>query len=327
MHGEYKVMFWLFVGIITLTFVLPLLSVWIVVKVTALAKAHPKPAKYTLITMFIILMVAGGLKIRDIYYEKSPYYFWNELMRKNPKPFNVSQEEFEAKNRAGYCWRDRKYYSKEELWHKAMKSLTGRMIYENKLYWDDKVIDAGGNPRPTAADCNRSGSCRVWRVPSKLTNQELQDFIGIEDDYMPKVNKLKNTENVQNYVYASDKNYVNDDFKLKDFILVHQLENGDYIELYGSDCCTILDKSEWSLIRQKDNYIFVSSKDDMGGTFVQESKIPTNLNINSLGVGNFYLGVTSFTAKHKHNYRFSKYPFTVFYLNNCGDILYKPYYW
>ncbi|MCO6525151.1 hypothetical protein, partial [Snodgrassella sp.] len=83
-------MLWLFVGIITLTFVLPLLSVWIVVKVTALAKAHPKPAKYTLIIMFIILMVVGGLKIRDIYYEKSPYYFWNELMRKNPKPFNVS---------------------------------------------------------------------------------------------------------------------------------------------------------------------------------------------------------------------------------------------
>ncbi|WP_239423237.1 hypothetical protein [Snodgrassella communis] len=85
-------MFWLFVGIITLTFVLPLLSVWIVVKVTALAKAHPKPAKYTLITMFIILMVACGLKIRDIYYEKSPYYFWNELIKKNPKPNDITQE-------------------------------------------------------------------------------------------------------------------------------------------------------------------------------------------------------------------------------------------
>lgn len=82
-------MFLIFFGIITIYFVLPLLSVWIFVKVISLAKAHPKPAKYTLITMFIILMVAGGLKIRDIYYEKSPYYFWNELMRKNPKPINV----------------------------------------------------------------------------------------------------------------------------------------------------------------------------------------------------------------------------------------------
>jgi hypothetical protein len=313
--------------IIAIIYILIRFSIWIPSKVKKFAIANPSKAIVILLIILLVAIVAEVIKLKKFYEENSPYYFWNELVKKNPKPSNVTQQEFEAKNRAGYCWRDRKYYSKEELWHKAMKSLTGRMIYENKLYWDDKVIDAGGNPRPTAADCNRSGSCRVWRVPSKLTNQELQDFIGIEDDYMPKVNKLKNTENVQNYVYASDKNYVNDDFKLKDFILVHQLENGDYIELYGSDCCTILDKSEWSLIRQKDNYIFVSSKDDMGGTFVQESKIPTNLNINSLGVGNFYLGVTSFTAKHKHNYRFSKYPFTVFYLNNCGDILYKPYYW
>ncbi|PIT09652.1 hypothetical protein [Snodgrassella communis] len=313
--------------IIVTIYILIRFSIWIPGKAKDFANANPRKTKYILIILALVFMGVIGLQLQKLYYEKSPYYFWNELMRKNPKPFNVSQEEFEAKNRAGYCWRDRKYYSKEELWHKAMKSLTGRMIYENKLYWDNKVIDAGGDPMPTAGDCNSWKGCRVWRVPSKLTNQKLQDYIGGKDDYMPKVNKLKNTENVQSYVYASDKNYVNDDFKLKDFILVHQLENGDYIELYGSDCCTILDKSEWSLIRQKDNYIFVSSKDDMGGTFVQESKIPTNLNINSLGVGNFYLGVTSFTAKHKHKYRFSKYPFTVFYLNNCGDILYKPYYW
>ncbi|PIT53837.1 hypothetical protein BHC44_05440 [Snodgrassella alvi] len=317
-------MFLIFVGIILITFFLPLCCIWILEKVTDLAKAHPKPAKYILITMFIILMVAGGLKIRDIYYEKSPYYFWNELMRKNPKPFNVSQEEFEAKNRAGYCWRDRKYYSKEELWHKAMKSLTGRMIYENKLYWDNKVIDAGGDPMPTAGDCNSWKGCRVWRVPSKLTNQKLQNYIGGEDDYMQKVNELKNSENVQSYVYALDKNYVNDDFKLKNFILVHQMDNRRYFKLYGSDCCIILNKSEWSSIRKKRNYIFVTSKNDMG-TFVEESKIPTNLNINSLGVGNFYFGVTSFTAGHK--YGLPKYPFKVFYLNNCGDILYKPYYY
>ncbi|WP_143557486.1 hypothetical protein [Snodgrassella alvi] len=321
MHGEYKEMFLIFVGIIVITFFLPLCGVWILVKLTDLAKAHPKPAKYILIIMFIILMVAGGLKIRDIYYKKSPYYFWNELIKKNPKPNDITQEEFEAKNRAGYCWRDKKYYSKEELWHKAMKSLTGRMIYKNKLYWDNEVIDAGGDPRPTAADCNRSGGCRVWQVPMKLTNQKLQDYIGVGDDYMQKVNELKNTENVQSYVYARDKNYVNDDFKLKDFILVHQLENRDYIELYGSDCCRVFNKSEWSLIRQKDNYIPVSSN---LATFVEESKIPANINISSWGVGNFYLGVTSILAGLK--YKSPEYPSEIFYLNNCGDVLYKPYY-
>ena len=197
-------MFWIFVGIITITFVLPLICVWILVKVTPLAEAHPRAAKYTLITMFIILMVAGGLKIRDIYYEKSPYYFWNELMRKNPKPFNVSQEEFEAKNRAGYCWRDKKYYSKEELWHKAMKSFTGRMIYENKLYWDNEVIDAGGHPRPTAADCKRSQGCRVWRIPINLTNQELKNFVGSGQRDSSKVDYLTKIEPSEVYIYATD---------------------------------------------------------------------------------------------------------------------------
>ncbi|PIT23345.1 hypothetical protein BGI36_01935 [Snodgrassella communis] len=188
-------MFWLLVGIIIITFFLPFFSVWIVVKVTDLAKAHPKPAKYTLIIMFIILMVVVGLKIREIYYEKSPYYFWNELIRKNPKPFNVSQKEFEAKNRAGYCWRDRKYYSKEELWYKAMKSFTGRMIYENKLYWDNEVIDAGGNPRPTAADCRRFQGCRVLKIPMSLINQEIsKDNIETKNSFWKKIDGLINNK-------------------------------------------------------------------------------------------------------------------------------------
>ncbi|PIT23342.1 hypothetical protein BGI36_01920 [Snodgrassella communis] len=307
--------------IIAIIYILIRFSIWIPSKVKKFAIANPSKAIVILLIILLVVIVAEVIKLKKFYEENSPYYFWNELVKKNPKPSNVTQQEFEAKNRAGYCWRDRKYYSKEELWHKAMKSLTGRMIYENKLYWDDKVIDAGGNPRPTAADCNRSGSCRVWRVPSKLTNQELQDFIGIEDDYMPKVNKLKNTENVQSYVYASDKNYVNDDFKLKDFILVHQLENGDYIELYGSDCCRVFSKSEWLLTKREKKYIPVLNN---MATFVEESKIPVDININSWGIGNFYLGVTSALAGLK--YKSPEKPSEIFYLNNCGDILYKPYY-
>ncbi|WP_239350455.1 hypothetical protein [Snodgrassella communis] len=285
------------------------------------AIANPSKAIVILLIILLVAIVAEVIKLRKFYEENSPYYFWNELVKKNPKPSNVTQQEFEAKNRAGYCWRDRKYYSKDELWHKAMKSLTGRMIYKNKLYWDNKVIDAGGDPRPTAADCNRSGGCRVWRVPLKLTNQELQDYIGIGDGYMPKVNKLKNNENVQSYVYAWDKNYVNEDFKLKDFVLVHQLENENYIELYGSDCCRVFSESEWLLTKREKKYIPVSSN---MATFVEESKIPADININSWGVGNFYLGVTSVLAGLK--YKSPEKPSEIFYLNNCGDILYKPYY-
>ena len=322
-------MFWIFVGIITITFVLPLLCVWILVKVTPLAEAHPRAAKYTLITIFIILMVAGGLKIRDIYYKESPYYFWNELMRKNPKPFNVSQEEFEAKNRAGYCWRDKKYYSKEELWHKAMKSLTGRMIYENKFYWDNKVTNVNGEFLPTADDCRRSQGCRVLKIPINLINQKFsKDNIETKNSFWEKINGLINNTKVQSYKFASDETYINDDFKLKNYILIHKLDNQNYFSIYASNiCCTVLNKSEWSLIKNK--YKLKNAKNDMG-TFVGESRIPIDIDINSWGVGNFYLGVTKsyyFDIVNFKEGNKSVLPEDIFILNNCGDVLYKPFYY
>ena len=329
MHGEYKGMFWLLIGIIIITFFLPLFSVWILAKVTDLAKAHPKPAKYTLIIMFIILMVAGGFKIRDLYYQRPPYRFWYELIRKNPKPFNVSQKEFEAKNRAGYCWRDRKYYSKEELWHKAIKSFTGRMIYENKLYWDNEVIDAGGDPRPTAADCSRFRGCRVLKIPMSLINQEFcKDNIETKNSFWKKIDGLINNTKVQSYKFASDENYINDDFKLKNFVLIHQLDDRipTNTTLYGSNCCSVLSKAELSLIKNK--YKLRYAESDMG-TFVEESRIPADIDINSWGVGNFYLGVTSsyyFDIVNFKEGNESGLPKDIFILNNCGDILYKPYY-
>jgi hypothetical protein len=331
-YGEYKVMFWLFVGIITLTFVLPLLSAWIVAKVMDLAKAHPKPAKYTLITMFIILMVAGGLKIRYIYYEKSPYYFWNELIRKNPKPFNVSQEEFEAKNRAGYCWRDRKYYSKEELWHKAMKSLTGRMIYENKVHWDNKIVNDNGEFLPTEEECARWNGCRVIKIPMNPDKEKfLKDNIENKYDFWKGIDILIKHNEAQSFIFASDTNFINDEFKFKNFILIHQLSNPSYLSVYdGNNCCTVFNKSEWSLIRK--NYILKYAGFD-ALAFMKESKIPIDIDINSWGLGNFYFGVTyshsisvsEFVARDKR--KSPNDTRKVFLLNNCGDVLYKPYYW
>ena len=320
MHGEYKSMFWIFIGINIITFVLPLLSVWILIKVTPLAIAHPKAAKYTLITIFIILMVAGGLKIRDINYKKSPYYFWNELMQKNPKPINVSQQEFEAKNRAGYCWRDQKYYSKEELWYKAMKSLTGRIIYENELYWHNETLDMDGKKEFTSDDCKNSNSCRVWRIPINLTNQELKNFIGSGERYRNKVDYLTKIQQSEVYIFATDQNFIEANFTSKNFILIKRTSGS---VIYGTDCCTLLTKSEWSLL--KDNYkLFYAQTNE--GTFVKEARIPANTNLNEWGVGNYYLTVNGFNPlsfEENSFYEFNR----VFILNNCGDVLYKPFYY
>jgi hypothetical protein len=65
---------------------------------------------------------------------------------------------------------------------------------------------------------------------------------------------------------------------------------------------------------------------------MQESRIPMDININSWGIGNFYfdvrysylISVTEFVAGDKRE--IPKDTREVFLLNNCGDILYKPYY-
>ena len=35
--------------------------------------------------------------------EKEKYRYWDEVVEKNPKPKNISQEDFIAKNKEGYC--------------------------------------------------------------------------------------------------------------------------------------------------------------------------------------------------------------------------------
>ncbi|WP_239350487.1 hypothetical protein [Snodgrassella communis] len=316
--------------IIVTIYILIRFSIWIPGKAKDFANANPRKTKYILIILALVFVGVIGLQLQKLYYEKSPYYFWNELMRKNPKPFNVSQEEFEAKNRAGYCWRDRKYYSKEELWHKAMKSLTGRMIYENKFYWDDKIVNANNQTLSTEEDCERWNGCRVFKIPKNAYKELfLEDDIKNRSDFWRGINKLIEHNEAQSFIFASDKNYNNDDFKSKNFILIHKLDSPDYFRFYdGDSCCSILNKSEWSLIRK--SYTLKYTGMD-AAAFMQESRIPIDININSWGVGNFYLSVTysrlnitEFVAGVKN--KRPKNPRKIFLLNNCGDILYKPYY-
>ncbi|ORF02842.1 hypothetical protein BGI05_00440 [Snodgrassella alvi] len=70
-----------------------------------------------------------------------------------------------------------------------------------------------------------------------------------------------------------------DDFKLKNYILIHKLNNQTYFSVYDSNsCCTVLNKSEWSLIKNK--YKLIEAKNDMG-TFAGESRLPIGIDINS----------------------------------------------
>lgn len=305
----------IFIGIVLIGLILLFCLACVMDKVWAVAKVNPKKTKYIISILFIILIITGGFGIKKLFYERSPYHFWYDILKKNSIPFNISQEEFEKKNREGYCWRDRRYYTKKELWHKAMKSLTERMIFENSLFWNDDVLDDNRMKSWTSGDCKRWNSCRVWRIPLNLNNQELKKHIEVEEgeNYMEKIEELINTDKAQSYV-TLDQNFINDDFKLENFILI---QNNSGAEIYGNNCCSILSKSEWSIISK--NYILNSTKSDIG-TFVEEAKIPEKININSWGVGNFYLSTNYFNAGDKETLN------NVFYLNNCGDVLYKPFY-
>lgn len=247
----------------------------------------------------MILIIAGGFKIKKLYYERPPYHFWYELLKKNSKPFYISQNEFEEKNREGYCWRDRKYYTKKELWHKAMKSLIGKIIYENKLYWENRTKNMDGKFLPTYGQCTSSNNCRVWQVPIDLTNQKLNNYIGVQNNYLDNINKLIKLPEVQTFTYDSDKNYINYNFGLEKFILIHRRTSEDSIELYGSDCCTVFNKSEWQLMKKRKNYV-LASKESIFDTFIEESRIPSDKDVNSLGVGNYYFGIDSFLPKKQN---------------------------
>lgn len=55
----------------------------------------------------------------------------------------------------GYCWRDKKFYSEDELKQKALKSLVGRMMFENKFYWVDKTVDMNDDVQNTYYNCKK----------------------------------------------------------------------------------------------------------------------------------------------------------------------------
>ena len=300
--------------------------------IVRVSKANPRKS-----TGIYLILVLGYLYINradlwDRLFETNPYRFWYQVIRKNPQPSNVSLQEYAARNRAGYCWRDKKYYSKEELWHKAMKSLTGRMIYENKFYWDNKVVNDNGEFLPTEDECVRWNGCKVFKIPMNPDKENyLKDNIENKYHFGRALDLLVKHNEAESFIFASDKNYINDDFKLKNYILIHRLDNPTYLSVYDSNsCCNVLNKSEWSLIRK--NYIlkYIGMETVV---FTGKSKIPIDIDINSWGVGNFYFDVTysesisasEFVAKDKsETFKDTR---KVYLLNNCGDVLYRPNYW
>lgn len=256
--------------------------------------------------------------------EREKYRYWNELIDKNPKPWNVSEEEFIAKNKEGYCWRDKTYYSEKELKDKAMVSLTGKMLVLNELYKKGEVIHPLQEEviAETASFCKSSKTdCRVWFVPRNYSERDLialyeknkeriyqPEFI---HEFNPK--EVKRPEDLATYLQ---------EFGSEGYVLLDQQY---YPSVYGADCCSIIKnftladmgESEYKGLQEGADYLSIGW-----------SELPENHM--EYGVGNYYLHTNNFeynviTIDGVTNFELRDYEY-VYFLNNCGDVLYKPYY-
>lgn len=267
----------------------------------------------------LLVMAYGGYYF---YYQKNilPYKYWYQLIEKDPKPSNVSLEEYQRKNRQGFCWRDQKYYTPDELKQKAMLSwVEDVLLAELNLHKAGEVLSSANmEPIPYYSDdCKRGSlSCRLWLIPKAYTTQELIDL------------HQSNPELFNQTLFESNKVQIHgkDDVAQLPFngsvnqnILISVDVYG--ADLYPSDCCTIKshqemmgDGEEWELY----DGIFT-------GYPYKGYAIP-DLNTQDYGIGNYFLETTGISQVYGYS---SANKFTyAYFLNNCGDVLFKPhYYW
>ena len=91
----------------------------------------------------IAALTAAGFGIYQ-YTAPDKYQYWKELIAKDPKPDGVSEKEYREKLRAGYCWRDRKFYTSAELHRKAMVRFAGRLLGEAEASEAHLTTNQGG---------------------------------------------------------------------------------------------------------------------------------------------------------------------------------------
>ena len=284
-------------------------------KLIDLIISRPKLSISVLLISFLVTLYISASKLREIYFENHQNGFWYQVLRKNSQPINITFDEYATKNRIGYCWRDKKFYSKDDLKQKALKSLAGRMIFENQFYWNNKAIVGQGDPRGARYHCKKNNACKVIIYPVDLKNQKP---FSLTDESI-KISSRKNLFNLadknslREYIFTSDIDFINDEFDSKKFFLISKNVYGYYGSLYSSEQAILLNKTEWLILRRKYNEINslgIELESKYEGKY-NYSLPPQSIDLDSWGVGNYYLEVNN----------------EVYILNNCGDILYSPYYY
>ncbi len=275
----------------------------------------------------LLVCVVGLVVYLPFYKQQEKYRYWNELIDKNSKPWSVSEEEFIAKNKAGYCWRDKTYYSAKELKDKAMVQFISTLLNEIERARNEELIKDGGEIEGgTKYYCkeNKMG-CSLWFAPGENKNEYLKKYLldniplfSRYDEELIKFNAQEIIEPKDLKAYSSN---------INEYALFGNSFMSSYV--LGSDCCAVIYKDEFSKIA---GYREISGADN----FSESGEIPVGEIIENYGVGNYYLSVSYFyyiskiigfdenkQAQYKRHFDDIK---DLYFLSNCGDLLFKPYY-
>ena len=261
--------------------------------------------------------------------EKEKYHYWNELVAKNPKPENVSEEEFIAKNKSGFCWRDKKYYSEKELKDKVMVHFSETFFHYIKLAKEEKLVRDGGDiVQESAYYCKKSDTgCRLWFVPTTKTNQDFKNIL---------LNDHRDAPYYMEYLRGLYAREIPTSDTLADYINLYDsyaiFHNGfeDQRIILGADCCSVLKEKD---IRKIPKGIIYGAEN-----YSDESEIPPSIqDVTEYGIGVYYLSVNGFyyniaqkdyyAEREQDRYQARFHDIRDFYfLSNCGELLFKPYY-
>lgn len=277
--------------------------------------------------------------------EEERYRYWNELVAKNPKPANVSKEEFIAKNKEGYCWRDKKYYSVEELKHNAMVSLTERMLTVVDLFKQGKAMNTMQLEviAETATNCKRyKNSCGVWASSEDYNGDELRNFLikniaevtsgiktNLDEALLDKLKfkEIKSSSELNDYLnQEGDSNFV--------------LFKNDYDSdvFLGSDCCSILTREQFNAVDLWFKSLMMQDVLSLSHSVPLGFEITDYVIGDDYSVGNYYLLtkyfdyslIPEYVYNNNKQEKYTNIEFEdvreIYFLNNCGDVLFIPYY-
>ncbi|WP_156956523.1 hypothetical protein [Stenoxybacter acetivorans] len=313
--------------------------------------------KFLITTMIVILL---GYSLYRIYTEINikPYRYWYQLVDKNPKPWNVSFEEFSRRNREGYCWADRKTYTKEELNNKAIISYVKMELLKMQSLKEGWIREAGGGYEERSylgrffseSGCGRFG-CKVLMISpllinrspvfekaQKLMQENVQKNIEINQEFSfnlydkDRLNLIDELKEVNSIEIKDDHDFLSYIKNHNDFIIAGMEKSNIVLSLMFNKSIFIVSNQDKD-INQEKLRIYNSGIDE----YFPDSSIPKNIDIHDYGVGLYYffpkkiyLYEKKYTQENGKEILFKNLDNldnSIYYaINNCGDLLIKPEY-